>query len=66
MSNELDEDALYKDQEIFEKDICYVPVNLDQWFYKMKHYLTHGSVPQYLDPKKKRALVLNSSQYHLI
>jgi hypothetical protein len=32
----------------------------------MKYYLTHGSAPHYLDPKKKRALRLKSSQYHLI
>jgi hypothetical protein len=32
----------------------------------MKYYLTHGSTPHYLDPKKKRALRLKSTQYQLI
>jgi hypothetical protein len=32
----------------------------------MKYYLTHGSAPHYVDPKKKRALRLKSTQYQLI
>jgi hypothetical protein len=31
----------------------------------MKYYLIHGSSPHYMEPKKKRALRLKSSQYHL-
>jgi hypothetical protein len=31
----------------------------------MKYYLTHGSTPKYMEPKKKRALRLKSAQYHL-
>jgi hypothetical protein len=58
------EDALYQDSELFEKEVCYIPVGSDPWFYEMKYYLTHGSAPHYLDPKKKRALRLKSAQYH--
>jgi hypothetical protein len=32
----------------------------------MKYYLTHGATPNYLDPKKKKALRLKSSQYQLL
>jgi len=32
----------------------------------MKYYLTHKSTPNYLDPKKKRALRLKSTKYKLI
>jgi hypothetical protein len=35
------------------------------WYYEMKYYLTHGSSPQYMEPKKKRSLRLKSTQYHL-
>jgi hypothetical protein len=66
MSDELHEDALYQDQELYAREVCYIPVNSDQWFYEMKYYLTHGSAPHYLDPKKKRSLRLKSAQYQLI
>jgi hypothetical protein len=39
---------------LFEKEVCYIPVGSDPWFYETKYYLTHGSTPHYLDPKKKR------------
>jgi hypothetical protein len=32
----------------------------------MKYYLTYGIYPHYLDPKKKRSLKLNFTQYQLI
>jgi hypothetical protein len=32
----------------------------------MKYYLTHGTTPHYLYPKKKRSLMLKSAQYQLI
>jgi hypothetical protein len=63
---ESQEDALYQDSETFEKEVSYIPVSSDPWFYEMKYYLTHGSTPHYLDPKKKRALRLKSTQYQLI
>jgi hypothetical protein len=66
MSDGSHEDALYQDQELYAREICYIHVNSDQWFYEMKYYLTHGTTPDYLDPKKKRALRLKSSQYHII
>jgi hypothetical protein len=48
-----EEDELYQDQNLFEREICYIPVTSDQWYYEMKYYLTHGTTPHYLDPKKK-------------
>jgi hypothetical protein len=58
--------VLYQDQSLFEREVCYIPVNSDQWYYEMKYYLTHGTTPHYMEQKKKRALRLKSSQYHLI
>jgi hypothetical protein len=55
------EDELYQDQNLFENEVCYIPVNNDQWYYEMKYYLTHGSTPHYMEPKKKRSLRLKSS-----
>jgi hypothetical protein len=47
--------------------ICYIHVTNDQWYYEMKYYLTHGSNPHYLEPKKKRrSLRLKSTQYQII
>jgi hypothetical protein len=63
MDDKAQEDELYQDQNLFEREICYIPVTSDQWYYEMKYYLTHGIAPHYLEPKKKRALILKSSQY---
>jgi hypothetical protein len=57
---------LYQDQSLFEKEVCYILVNSDQWYYEMKYYLTHGSAPHYMEQKNKRALRLKSTQYQLI
>jgi hypothetical protein len=59
------EDGIYQDQILLENEVYYIPVNNDQWYYEMKYYLTHGSAPHYMEPKKKRALRLKSTQYHL-
>jgi hypothetical protein len=59
-------DELYQDQNLFEREVCYIPINSDQWYYEMKYYLTHGTTPHYMEPKKKRYLILKSTQYQLI
>ena len=42
-SNErTNEDGIYQDQIPFENEIYYIPFNIDQWYYEMKYYLTHG------------------------
>jgi hypothetical protein len=55
-----------KTKTFSKEKFVYIPVNSDQWYYEMKYYLTHGSAPHYLEPKKKRSLRLKSTQYHLI
>jgi hypothetical protein len=59
------EDDLYQYQSLFENEICYIHVNNDQLYYEIKYYLTHGSTPHYMEPKKKRPLSLKSSKHHL-
>jgi hypothetical protein len=56
---------LYEDQSFLEKEVFYIPVNSDPWYYESKYYLTHGSTPHYMEPKNKRSLRLKSNQYHL-
>jgi hypothetical protein len=65
MVNKNDEDELYEDKTLLEKDDCYIHVNIDLWYYEMKYYLTHGRSPQYTEPKKKIVLRLKSAQYHI-
>jgi hypothetical protein len=36
------------------------------WYDNIKFYLIHGSTPHHLDPKKMRALRLNSAPFHLV
>jgi hypothetical protein len=59
-----DENDLYQDQILLENEVFYILVKNDQWYYEIKYYLTHGSSPRYMEPKKKRALKLKSTQYH--
>jgi hypothetical protein len=30
-SNELHEDSLYHDQELYAREVCYIPLNFYQW-----------------------------------
>ena len=43
-----------------------MPTSTNSWYIDMKYYLTHGSSPNHLDARKKRALRLKSAQYQLI
>jgi hypothetical protein len=60
------EDKIYKEENLLEKEVCYILVIIDPWNYEMKYYLTHGSAPQYMEPKNKRDIILKSSQYQLV
>jgi hypothetical protein len=60
------------DQEGWENElevrneVLYILVPTNSWYYDIKYYLTHGTSPQYLEPKKKRALRLKYAKYQLI
>ena len=46
IGNTNDEDEIYEDQNLFEKEVCYIPINSDPCYYEMKYYLTHGTASQ--------------------
>ena len=64
-NNTNNEDELYEDQSLLEREVRYIPANNDQWYYEMKYYLTHGTTLKYLEPKNKRTLKPKSVQHHL-
>jgi hypothetical protein len=41
-----DEYELYEDENLLEKQVCYIHFNTDSWYDEMKYYLTHGTPPQ--------------------
>jgi hypothetical protein len=49
-----------------ENQICCTQVVANSWFDDIKFYLTHGSAPRHLDPKKRRALRLKSAPFQLV
>jgi hypothetical protein len=61
-----DEDKLYEEGTDMHSEIYYIPVHTNPWHYELRYCLTHGSAPQYLEPKKRRALRLKSVQYQLV
>ena len=49
--------------ELLEKEICYIPIPTNSWYYELKDYLVHGTAPNYLVARKKRFLRLNAAKY---
>jgi hypothetical protein len=47
-----DEEGWYNEVSLIENEVCYIPTPIDSWYYELKYYLTHGSAPQYLEPRK--------------
>lgn len=55
-----------KKPELLEKEICYIPIPTNSWYYELNHYIIHGTAPNYLDARNKRYLRLNGAKYQLI
>jgi hypothetical protein len=53
-----DQDELYEDQILLEKEVFYIHVNNNTWYYEMKCNFTHGSTPHHMEPKKTRDIRL--------
>jgi hypothetical protein len=49
-----------------QSQICCAQDVSNSWFDDIKFYLTHGSTPRHLDPKKRRALRLKFSPFQLV
>jgi hypothetical protein len=47
-------------------EALYVPLGREYWYGNIFYFLHHGSCPENLNPRERRALRLKSSQYHLI
>jgi hypothetical protein len=49
-----------------KKQISCAQVTINSWYENIKFYLTHGSTPDNIDPKIRRALRLKSASFQLI
>jgi len=58
-----DEDWWENEAKLLEKEIWYIPLPTNSWYYELKHYLIHGTTPNPLDAWKNRSLRLNASKY---
>jgi hypothetical protein len=58
-------DMLIQDQ-YNQNQICYAQNLTSPWYDDIKFYLMHGSAPQHLDPKKRRALRLKFASFQLV
>ena len=47
-------------------EALYIPPGKESWYGKMIYLLHHGTCPENLNPKERRALRLKSAQCHLI
>jgi hypothetical protein len=47
-------------------EALYIPQGPESWYEKMIYLLHHGTCPENLNPKERRALRLKCAQYHLI
>ena len=52
--------------DMLQNEVLYIPASTNSWYNDLKYYLTHGSSPNHLDARMKRALRLKSAQYQLI
>lgn len=51
---------------LYTHEVLYVPMLDDSWYNDLKQYLQHGTAPNHLKSKQKRALRLKSAHYQLI
>jgi hypothetical protein len=47
-------------------EASYISPGEESWYEKLTYLLHHGTFPEYLNPRERRALRLKSMQYHLI
>ena len=52
--------------DLLQSELLYIPASTNSWYNDITYYLTHGSSPNHLDARKKRALRLKFTQYQLI
>ena len=47
--------------QMYERSILQIFTTTNNWYYKLKYYLSQGACLEYLDSKKRRALRLKST-----
>ena len=47
-------------------EVAYISLGQDSWYKDLTYLLHHGTCPENLNPRERRALRLKYAQYHLI
>ena len=61
-----EEEGWDNEVDLLQNEVLYMVASTNSWYNDLKYYLTHGSNPNHLDARKKRALRLKYAQYQLI
>ena len=56
----------FSEPSLFEREVFPVSTPPDSWYDDIKFFLLHGTEPEHLDPRHKKALRLKSAPYQLI
>jgi hypothetical protein len=65
-SEDQEEDGWKEEPTLYTQQVPYVPSVENSCYNDLKYYLQHGTTPNHLNPKQKRALRLKSIQYQLV
>ena len=61
-----EEEGWDNEVDLMQSEVLYIPTSTNSWYNDLKYYLTHRSILNHLDARKKRALRLKFAQYQLI
>jgi hypothetical protein len=61
-----EEDGWKEDPTMYTQHDPYIPVVEGSYYNDLKYYLQHGTTPEHLNTKQKRALRLKYLQYQLV
>jgi hypothetical protein len=61
-----EEDGWQEEPTLYTQQAPYIPSIENSWYNDLKYYLQHGTAPDHLNAKQRRALRLKSAQYQLV
>jgi hypothetical protein len=61
-----EEDGWQEEPTLYMQQVPYVPSVENYYYNDLKYYLQHGTTPDHLNAKQKRALRMKSTQYQLV
>jgi hypothetical protein len=65
--DQVNEDPEWENElELWCGEASYVSPGQESWYEKLNYLLNHGTCPENLNPRERRALNLKSTQFHLI